>query len=138
MIFRAINWTFATEIERCRQLHGEHGCNEINPESGPKMTDKSRTECASGIHAHARKRPFEGDVGRNQTSCENPRETGQVRRVAHMEANCRQDECDYEFCDEGYRHAGWTWQCGNVVHGWMRQRHARDQSQHEHAGASSN
>src|SRR5207244_11096689 len=69
MIFRAINWAFGTEIERCRQLHGEHGCNEINPESGPKMTDKSRTERASGIHAHARKRPFEGDVGRNQPSC---------------------------------------------------------------------
>src|SRR5882724_7316252 len=38
MIFRAINWAFAAEIERSCQLHGEHRRNEINPKSGPEMT----------------------------------------------------------------------------------------------------
>ena len=81
---------------------------------------------------------FEGYVGRNKASCENPSKTCQVRRVAHIEDNRHQNECDYELGDEGYRHAVWTRQCGNVVHGWMRQRHARDQSHDEHAGDSSN
>ena len=102
------------------------------------MADERRAKCSRRVHAHARKRPFEGYVGRNKASCENPCKTCQVRRVAHIEDNCHQDECDYEFGDEGYRHAMWTRQCGNVVHGWMRQRHARDQSHDENAGDSSN
>src|SRR6266481_3827388 len=105
MILRAINWAFAAEIERCGKLHGQHRRNEINPESGPEMTDKSRTEGASGVHAHARKRPFERYVDRNKASCENPGKACQVRRVAHIEDNGHQDECDYELGDEGYRHA---------------------------------
>src|SRR6266542_4724516 len=138
MIFRAINWAFAAEIERCGKLHGQHRRNEINPESGPEMTDKSRTERASGVHAHARKRPFEGYVRRNKASCENPRKTCQVRRVAHIEDNCHQDECDYELGDEGYRHAVWTRQRGNIVHGSMRQRHTCNQRHDQHAADSSN
>src|SRR5439155_26232939 len=97
VIFSAINRALRSYINEGGKLHGEHRRNEINPESGPEMTDKSRTERASGVHAHARKGPFEGYVDRNKASCENPRKTCQVRRVAHIEDNCHQDECDYDF-----------------------------------------
>src|SRR5712692_2691850 len=107
MIFRAINCALRSQINEGGKLHGEHRCNEINPESGPEMTDQSRSKRASGIHAHARKRPFEGDVGRNKASSENPSEARQMRRVAHIEDNRHQNECDYELGDEGYRHALW-------------------------------